>query len=98
MIRLADEYFGARNDPSQISVNQRVMNRLKRIHPGTMTEKRTGKGPVAWILIIPTTQKLMKQFIKKEIDESELLKKNTFAYQIRRNLSMFGACSPGISK
>jgi len=75
MIRLADDSFNTRNDPSQISVDQRVRNRLKRIHPAAMMEKRTKKGPVAWILVIPTTQKLMKQFIKREINERELLRK-----------------------
>jgi GNAT superfamily N-acetyltransferase len=75
MMQLAEEFFGTRSDPSQISVDQRVMNRLKRIHPGTMTEKRTKKGPIAWILIIPTTEKLMNQFIKREINERELLRK-----------------------
>jgi hypothetical protein len=75
MMQLAEKFFGTRTDPTQISVNPKVMNRLKRIHASTMIEKRTRKGPVAWILIIPTTQKLMKQFIKNEINERELLKK-----------------------
>ncbi len=75
MIRLAEDSFNTGNDPSQISVDQKVRNRLKRIHPATMMEKRTKKGPVAWILVIPTTQKLMKQFIKREINERELLRK-----------------------
>lgn len=76
MIKLADEFFGVRNDPTQISVDQKVMTRLHKIHPNTMTERRTSKGPVAWILVIPTTEKIMKQFIKKKIDERKLLKKN----------------------
>jgi ribosomal protein S18 acetylase RimI-like enzyme len=75
MMKLAEEFFDTRTDPTQISVDQKVMDRLKRIHPFTMIEKRTRKGPVAWVLIIPTTQKLMKQFIKSEINERELLRK-----------------------
>jgi len=75
MMQLAEKFFGTRTDPTQISVDPKVMNRLKRIHASTMMEKRVRKGPVAWILIIPTTQKLMKQFIKSEINERELLKK-----------------------
>jgi GNAT superfamily N-acetyltransferase len=76
MIKLAEEFFGARNDPAQISVDQKVMAKLRKIHPGTMVEKRTGRGPVAWILVIPTTSELMRQFIKKKINERELLKIN----------------------
>ena len=75
MIQLADEFFGTRNDPTQISVNRKVIARLQKIHPGTLTEKKTKNGPIAWILIIPTTNDLMKLFIKKKINEQELLDK-----------------------
>jgi ribosomal protein S18 acetylase RimI-like enzyme len=75
MIRLADEVFGMKQDPAQISVNPKVIARLQKIHPSTLTEKRTKKGPIAWILIFPTTQDLMKQFIAEKIHEKELLKK-----------------------
>ena len=75
MIQLAEDFFATKNDPSQISIDRKVMLKLKRIHPSTMTEKSTSKGPIAWILIIPTTQELMKQFITKKINERELLNK-----------------------
>jgi hypothetical protein len=75
MMQLAEEFFGTRNDPTQISVDRKVMIRLRKIHPSTLIEKRMKKGPIAWILIIPTTKELMKQFIKKNINEHELLNK-----------------------
>jgi len=75
MIQLAEEFFATKNDPSQISINSKVMLRLKHIHPDTITEKCTSKGPIAWILLIPTTHKLMEQFIKKKINERELYHK-----------------------
>jgi ribosomal protein S18 acetylase RimI-like enzyme len=75
MIRLADEVFGMKQDSTQISVNRKVMIRLRKIHPSTMTEKSTKNWPIAWILIFPTTNKLMKQFIKRQINERDLLKK-----------------------
>jgi hypothetical protein len=78
MIRLADEVFGVKQDPTQISVNPKVITRLQKIHPSTMTEKSTHNGPIAWILILPTTQDLMKQFITKKISEKDLLKKTPF--------------------
>jgi hypothetical protein len=89
MIRLAEEFFATKNDPEQISVNKKVMLRLKRIHPDTMTEKSTSKGPVAWILVIPTTQKLMEQFIAKKINEMELLNKTP----LRANYDSLYMCS-----
>lgn len=75
MIQLADEFFAVKNDPSQISINTIVMRKLKRIHPSTMTEKKTRNGPIAWILLIPTTHTLMKQFIGNKINERELFNK-----------------------
>ena len=73
MIRLAGEFFETKNDPAQISINAISIARLKRLHPATMTERRTKKGPIAWMLVIPTTRKLMRQFISKQINEQELL-------------------------
>jgi len=75
MIQLAEGFFATKNDPSQISINSKVMLRLKNIHPDTITEKSTSKGPIAWILIIPTTHKIMEQFITKKINERELFNK-----------------------
>lgn len=73
MIRLAEEFFETKNDPAQISVNGASMDRLRRIHPGTLTEQRDEKGPIAWILVIPTTKAVMEKFVTKEINERELL-------------------------
>jgi len=82
MIQLADKFFGANSDPEQILVSQKeIKKKLQRIHPATMTEKRTAKGPVAWMLILPTTNNLMKQFIKKKISERELLEKTPLKVQ-----------------
>lgn len=78
MIHLAEEFFDVRNDPTQISIDRKVMTRLRKIHPSTITEKSTKKGPIAWILVIPTTKSLMRQFIKKQINERELLEKTPF--------------------
>jgi GNAT superfamily N-acetyltransferase len=75
MIRLADEFFEARTDPEQINVTPRVRSRLERIHPATLSARTTRKGPVAWMLVIPTTTVLMKKFIDGTIGEKELLKR-----------------------
>jgi len=75
MIKLADEFFGMRTDPSQLSVTPEVMTKLKEIHPATLSEETNGNGPVAWMLIIPTTEDVMEQFLREEISERELLEK-----------------------
>jgi GNAT superfamily N-acetyltransferase len=72
MIQLSDEVFATKKDPHQIDINQDVLARLHRIHPATLSEYDDGNGPVAWILLIPTTRELMKQFLAGQLTEREL--------------------------
>ena len=72
MIQLAEEVFSVKNDPNQLDVNPAVLERLKQIHPATLSEYDDGNGPVAWILLIPTTLELMNRFIENKISEKEL--------------------------
>ena len=73
MIALAEEFFDARSDPEQILVNDEVMAKLHQIHPATMGEVREGDGPVAWMLVIPTTHEIMERFLRAEITERSML-------------------------
>jgi GNAT superfamily N-acetyltransferase len=73
MIKLAEEFFGAKKDPTQITVTPADINKLKGIHSATMTEKRDRNGPIAWVIVIPTTHDLMEKFITKRITEQKLL-------------------------
>ena len=72
LIQLADEVFAVKSDPSQLDVNPEVRERLHQIHPATVSAHDDGNGPVAWVLLIPTTIGLMKRFLKSEISEKEL--------------------------
>jgi hypothetical protein len=38
MIKLAEEFFNMKNDPTQLSVDENTMKRLLEIHPATLTE------------------------------------------------------------
>lgn len=89
MIKLADEFFEAKNDPKQISINRETTTRLKKIHPSTMSELRSKKGPIAWALIIPTTRDLMERFIAKQINEQDLL----FETPLRKKYDALYLCS-----
>ena len=75
LIELADKVFAYKDDPNQIEVNDEVRKKLYQIHPMTLSEYRVEDGPVAWLLLIPTTKELMDQFLKKEISERELFEK-----------------------
>ena len=71
MIALVTEAFDMRNDPEQLDVNEKVIARLQRIHPDTLSELNED-GPIVWILIFPTIKKLMKDFLEEKISEKEL--------------------------
>jgi len=72
LIQLADEVFAVKSDPNQLDVNLEVLERLIQLHPATVSAFDDGNGPVAWVLIIPTTLKLMNRFLNLEISEKEL--------------------------
>ncbi len=72
MMQLADDIFAVRNDPEQLNVNQEILDRLQRIHPSTVSQYSEEDGPVAWILIFPTTSDLMHKFLEHKISEKEL--------------------------
>lgn len=72
MMQLADEVFAVKSDPSQLDVNSEVLERLQKIHPATISAFDDGNGPVAWVLLIPTTLELMNRFLDNQISEKEL--------------------------
>jgi hypothetical protein len=69
MILLADEVFATKEDPDQLDINEDVLAHLRSIHPATVCEYDDGHGPVAWVLVIPTTLELMNQFLTGTISE-----------------------------
>lgn len=73
LIRLAEETFDARHDPEQLSMTDHDWQQLRRLHPSTVSEYTDAGGPVAWILLFPTTHELMDRFLREEIGEQELL-------------------------
>ena len=72
LVKLAEDVFDIKDDPDQLDVDQEIIVRLKMIHPATVSEYRDANGPVAWLLVIPTTLDLMNRFLSKEITEKEL--------------------------
>lgn len=72
MIALADEVFATKHDPSQLDVDEEVIEQLLAIHPATVSEFADEHGPAAWLIVIPTSLALMEQFLRKELTEREL--------------------------
>jgi hypothetical protein len=73
MLKLIDEVFATRNDPDQIQVSKAQLRKLEKIHPSTLSEVSDANGPLIWVLMIPTTEKIMRGFLKGETSEKELL-------------------------
>jgi hypothetical protein len=74
MLKLVDEVFAVRTDPEQIDVDEDVLEKLRMLHPATVSEYNDD-GPAAWLLIFPTTLENMKKFLSNEITEKQLLEK-----------------------
>jgi GNAT superfamily N-acetyltransferase len=72
MIQLADEVFATKNDINQLDVNEEVLEHLRKIHPSAVSGYDDGNGPVAWLLLVPTTLELMNRFLEGRISEREL--------------------------
>lgn len=72
MLALVEEVFAVRDDPDQLRVDEEVIARLQRMHPATVGERDDGDGPVAWLLLLPTTTALMGAFVRGELTEQEL--------------------------
>ena len=73
MMRLADEFFDYRNDPEQIVVDELIMAKLEAIDPASLAQQANDDGPIAWILVIPTTERVMREFLEGKISERKLL-------------------------
>ena len=72
MMQIIDEVFATRNDPSQLQVNEEVIEKLQKIHPVTIAEYNEGSGPCVWVLVIPTTTEILNLFLNGIITEQEL--------------------------
>ena len=73
MMRLADEFFDYRNDPEQIVVDEQIMAKLEAIDPASLAQQANEDGPIAWVLVIPTTERVMREFLEGKISERKLL-------------------------
>lgn len=72
MLQLADDVFSSKTDPHQLDISESVLDYLRKIHPASVSGQDEENGPVAWVLVIPTTTQLMNQFLDGKISEKEL--------------------------
>jgi ribosomal protein S18 acetylase RimI-like enzyme len=77
MIHLAEEFFDVKNNPEQIAVDEQVMGKLQALDPSSLAQEANEDGPIAWVLVIPTTEKVMREFLEGKISERKLLEETT---------------------
>ncbi|MGZ3899186.1 MAG: hypothetical protein ACXVO9_13390 [Bacteroidia bacterium] len=75
MMKVIDEVFATRKDPDQLQVTPQQLKKLEKIHPATLSELSDDNGPLIWVLVIPTTTNVMREFVKGNISEKELLER-----------------------
>ena len=73
MMKVIDEVFETRKDPDQLQVTGEQIKKLQAIHSSTLTEFANEEGPLIWILMIPTTETIMNDFLAGRLTEKELL-------------------------
>ena len=72
MLQLVTEFFDVRNDPDQLDVNEDILEKLHAMHPATRSEVTNEDGPILWLLLIPTTENIMKRFLAEDLSEKQL--------------------------
>jgi len=72
MIQLAEETFHGAEDPSAIVVTETLLGRLRHMHSSTVSEECDEAGPIAWVLLLPTTHELITRFLAKDLTERQL--------------------------
>ena len=72
LLQLAEDAFAMRSDPAQLQVDEHVLEHLRQLHPATVCEANDAHGPIAWVLLIPTTLELMQDFVQGRITEQQL--------------------------
>jgi hypothetical protein len=71
---IAEAIFGTAQDPDQIPINKESGNKLDNLSPEWFQCQLDEAGePMAWAMILPTTQELAKKFVSGKITEAELL-------------------------
>ncbi|MBK6731007.1 MAG: GNAT family N-acetyltransferase [Bacteroidetes bacterium] len=73
MMQMVSDFFDVQNDPQQLQVDETIISTLIALHPASVSELDYGDGPVAWILLIPTTIDVMHSFLNNTCNEQDLL-------------------------
>ncbi len=69
---ITEKYFGTQNDPDQIPINRDSLEKFYALSSYCLNCAYEGDKPVSWTVSIPTSLKLMNDFLEQRITEKEL--------------------------
>ncbi len=73
MLNIAERFFGTASDPNQMPITRESFYKLQQLHPKTVVYRLDNGEPISWVVVLPTQTELMEKFLKREINERELL-------------------------
>ncbi len=73
ILKISDKFFDSIEDPEQMPATKESRQKLQRLHPDSRWCRLHNGEPVSWIVIMPTTKVLMRQFLDGAINERQLL-------------------------
>lgn len=73
MMELIDDVFATRSDKNQLQVTAQDLKKLEEIHASTLSELSDKDGPTTWVLMIPTSEETMEDFLVGKIGENQIL-------------------------
>lgn len=71
---LAEKYFGTRKDPEQMPTDEKASNWILHNIPECVNVIKNNGEIIGFSFIMPCNEELMKQFISKKLNESQLYK------------------------
>ena len=75
-MEIAEQFYSTSSDPGQIPITEESFRRLMSIHKETIKLKADKDGnPVSWVVVVPTSKKIMELFLDSKISEKELFDK-----------------------
>ena len=70
---MGERFFGTKKDPTQIPIARESIRKLLQLHPKAFLYKADEVGdPICWTVIVPTTKRLMDEFLAGKITEKQL--------------------------
>lgn len=77
-MKIAESFFGTEKDPDQIPIGEESHEKLLSLHKSSIVYELDEKGdPISWVILVPTTESLMNDFLEGKINERELFEKTT---------------------